>query len=570
VPHFPVSHSSISARRSYVRARGLGHHYGGEILFSGLDLVLSPGDRIGVVGPNGAGKSTLLQLLAGRLRPAAGHVLIAPGTRVGWSGDHEAGQTAGSYLAAGLGPVARLAGRMRALESAMAAGDGSVLAEYGAVQDEWSAVGGWTAQTRLDNVRDRLGLTGVPDDLALTAASGGELARLTLARLLLAEPDVLVLDEPTNHLDSDGAAWLGDYLARFGGGVLLASHDRGLLDRAVTQIIELDGVEPAFYQGGYTDYRQEKQRRWQRRLLDFEAQQKYRTRLEADIDAVKDQALSTELATRNDQLRRYAKKVAKKAKARERRLARQMQSVQWLAEPQTRPPLVLAMPDACRGPGLTARSLSVQVAGRVLLRDVHVSVRFGERVYICGPNGAGKTTLLRVLAGQLAPAAGGVEYGQADAREVDAGAPPAVLPQRHDDLPMAATVLGFLRSRLPLYAEDAEQLLTAYLFDRDQWRTQLRALSAGELRRLLLAILVNSGSPVLMLDEPTHYLDFDALDVVEEALRAYRGTLIMVTHDSYFADRVGFGQRWRVGDGTVTTEICTPAASDTPQSPPTR
>jgi ATPase subunit of ABC transporter with duplicated ATPase domains len=175
---------------------------------------------------------------------------------------------------------------------------------------------------------------------------------------------------------------------------------------------------------------------------------------------------------------------------------------------------------------------------------VNLSVSAGDRILISGGNGAGKSTLLNVLGGRLTPDAGQVRSGQQ----------PALLPQRHDHLPGRMTMLGFLRSQLPLYADDAEDLLAAYLFSPDQWSSQLRTLSQGELRRLLIAVTVNSGAPVLLLDEPTHYLDFDALDVVEEALRAYHGTLIMVTHDMYFAGRVGYTRHWRVGTASVAEE----------------
>jgi ATPase subunit of ABC transporter with duplicated ATPase domains len=567
----------------YLKAQSLSHHFGGELLFAGFNLVVNPGDRIGLVGPNGAGKTTLLRILAGQLRPAGGQVTLA--ARAGWSGGTHPPQeaapqeaapqeaapqeaapqeaapreTVGSYLGGGLGEVAALAGRMRELETAMATADPAVLSEYSAVQEAWTALRGWTADSRLATVRDRLDLGGLPDQLPLARVSGGELARLTLARLLLAEPELLILDEPTNHLDAAGAHWLGGYLAGFRGGVLVASHDRAFLDRAVTQIVELDGIdpEPGFYSGGYTAYREEKTRRWQRRLADFEAQQKYRLRLEADIDAVKGQALATELSTTNDRMRRYAKKVAKKAKARERRLERQVQSVRWLAEPQTRPPLVVAWPAAGGAgsgePVLSARGLSVWHGGRRVLADVCVEVRNADRVLVSGPNGAGKTTLLRALAGELELQAG----------TVTAAHPPAVLPQRHDGLPPAMPVLDVLRSRVPLYADEAEQLLAAYQFGPEQWHAPVGTLSDGEVRRLLLAALVNSGSPVLMLDEPTHYLDFSALDIVEEALRAYQGTLIMASHDTYFARRVGFGQQWHLSGGAVRVQ----AAAGCSQAP---
>jgi ATPase subunit of ABC transporter with duplicated ATPase domains len=593
----------------YLKAQSLTHHYGGETLFRGVDLVLNPGDRVGLVGPNGVGKTTLLAILAGQLKPVAGQVTRAPGTRIGWSAEllTDTSATVGSYLAAGLGEVGLLTARMRALESAMAGADQALLAEYAAVQERWTALRGWTMSSRLDAVRDHLDLGHLADAIGLDQVSGGEQARLTLARLLLADPDVLVLDEPTNHLDADGAAWLGGYLARFGGAVLAVSHDRGFLDRAVTRIAELDGIhlELQCYQGGYTEYRAEKACRWQRLLRSYEAQEKYRRRLEADIDAVKGYALATEESTTNDRLRRYAKKVAKKAKTRERRLERQMQAVRWIAEPQARPPLVLAFPgsgtehgsqtvtqplpgetrrrpwpseneagpgenrsgpDGTRagpgqnGPGpaagtvLAARGLTVTLGDRRLLDGVVLRLCAGDRVLVSGPNGAGKTTLVRALAGRLEP----------DSGQVDAVHQPGVLAQDNGGLPAAVSVLDYFRSAVAVYADDAERLLDGYLFGPDQWKVSLRTLSAGELRRLQLAVLVNCGSPVLLLDEPTNYLDFDALDVVEEALRAYRGTLVMVTHDAYFADRVGCTRHWQVSAGGVSEVRLRPAQRAVP------
>jgi len=547
--------------QTFLKARSLSHHYDGETLFSGVDLVLNPGDRVGLVGPNGVGKSTLLALLAGRVKPVSGQVTRAPGAEIGWFEQQvpEPGATVDDYLAGGLGEVTALGLRMRELERALehAPADDAdrLLAQYGTVQDRWAALRGWAAQARLDEVRDRLGLGHLAPDTPLFRVSGGEQARLTLARLLLAAPDILILDEPTNHLDADGSAWLGEYLSRFPGAVLLVTHDRALLDRAVTRIVELDGIheEPQHYEGGYTAYRAQKARRWQTLLLDYEAQEKYRRRLEADIESTKGQAKGTEQATRNDKLRRYAKKVAKKAKARERRLERQIQSIRWIEQPQTRPSLTLAFPDDAAADGgtdaapgartvLSARGLSAKRGGRVLFDGLDLEVRAGERILVTGPNGAGKTTLLGMLAGEADPDAGSIALGG----EV------GVLPQTHDALRTGTTVFDFFRSRVPVYAEDAECLLDAYQFGPDQWTARLRDLSAGELRRLLLAVLVNSASRILVLDEPTNYLDFDALDVVEEALRACRGTLLMVTHDRYFADRVGVSRRWHLADGRFT------------------
>ncbi|MFI5892130.1 ABC-F family ATP-binding cassette domain-containing protein [Actinoplanes sp. NPDC051513] len=515
----------------------------GDLLFEGFDLVLGDGDRIGVVGPNGAGKTTLLRLLAGELRPAHGSVTYGPGTRVGYVPQQmpDPDGTVGEFLVGGLGELAGVTARLRELERELAAG-GDVLAEFGVVQERWTALEGWTAETRLAEIRQRLGIADLPDDLALRSVSGGEQARLLLARALLAAPDVMVLDEPTNHLDAEGAAWLQEWLRAFPGGVVVVSHDRAFLDAVVSRIVELDGIhdEPQdFPGGGFTAYRVEKQRRWEKLLLEFEAQEKDRRRWEADIERTKQQSLGVELTSgmgaAAPHLKRVARLVARKAKVRERRLRRRMESTRWIARPRTRPPLTLAFPVDDQEAGevvLKVRELTVAFGDKTLLDAVDVDVRRGDRILVTGRNGAGKTTLMRALA-----AAGGDEV--------------AVLPQTSDELRSDATVMEFFRSRVPVYVDDAERLLQAHQFGTDQWDVRTRSLSAGELRRLVLAVLVNSPARVLVLDEPTNFLDFDALEVVEEALRRFRGTLLTVSHDRYFAAAVGYSRRWHVAGGGV-------------------
>jgi ATP-binding cassette subfamily F protein 3 len=286
---------------SLLKASSLAATHDGDLLFDGLDLVLGAGDRIGVVGPNGAGKTTLLRLLAGELRPAGGSVVRGPGTRVGYVPQQmpDPDGTVGEFLIGGLGELAEVTGRLGVLERRLAAGE-DVLAEFGLVQERWTALEGWLAESRLAEIRQRLDIAHLPGDLALRAVSGGEQARLLLARALLAEPDVMLLDEPTNHLDAEGAAWLQQWLRAFAGGALVVSHDRAFLDAVVSRIVELDGIhdEPQdFPGGGYTAYRAEKQRRWERLLLEFEAQEKDRRRWEADIERTKQHARGVELTT---------------------------------------------------------------------------------------------------------------------------------------------------------------------------------------------------------------------------------------------------------------------------------
>jgi ATPase subunit of ABC transporter with duplicated ATPase domains len=522
----------------HVKAAGLSRAHDGDLLFSGVDLVLRPGDRIGVVGPNGAGKTTLLRVLAGLLPPTSGHLTIAPGTRIAYVPQRmpDPDGAVGAFLTAGLGELAAVTATMRELEKRMAGGDDPIDA-YAEAQERWTALEGWKADSRLVEIRQRLDIDHLDDDLPLHAVSGGEQARLMLARAMLSDPGLLLLDEPTNHLDAEGAAWLRQWLHDFDGGVLAVSHDRAFLDEVATRIIELDGIDerPQDYPGGgYTLYRREKQRRWEKLLLDFEAQEKDRIRWEADIVRTKGYARGVELTTPASaaapHLRRVARLVARKAKVRERRLRRQMASVTWIARPRTRPPLTCAFPADTGDAGETVlkiRDLTV----RDLLRRVDLDVARGDRILITGRNGAGKTTLLRAIADQHP----GV----------------AVLPQTDDGLRDATTVIDFFRARVPVYIDDAEKLLTGHQFDTDQWTQPVRDLSAGELRRLLLAVLVNSPSRILLLDEPTNFLDFAALDVIEEALRRYRGTLLFVSHDRYFADAVGHSRHWHVAAGQV-------------------
>ncbi|SDS94171.1 macrolide transport system ATP-binding/permease protein [Actinoplanes derwentensis] len=520
---------------SHLKATGLGHAHDGDLLFSGLDLTLRPGDRIGIVGPNGAGKTTLLRILAGELAPT--HGVVKTGARIGYVPQRmpDPAGTVGDYLTGGLGELADVVTRMRDLERRLAVED--VLDEYAAVQERWTALQGWTAETRLTEIRQRLDIDHLPDTLTLSAVSGGEQARLMLARALLDSPALLLLDEPTNHLDADGAAWLRQWLRDYDGGVLAVSHDRAFLDEVAGRIIELDGIDeqPQDYPGGgYTAFREEKQRRWEKLLLDYEAQEKDRRRWEADIERTKAYSSGVENSVRSGltapHLRRVARLVARKAKVRERRLRRQMASVKWIARPRTRPPLTLAFPadnDDANDTVLTVRDLTV----RDLLKGIDLDVTRGDRILITGRNGAGKTTLLRAIADQHPDV--------------------AVLPQTDDGLRDTTTVMDFFRARVPVYIDDAEKLLSGHQFDDDQWDSPVRDLSAGELRRLLLAVLVNSPARILLLDEPTNHLDFAALDVIEEALRRYRGTLLVVSHDRYFADAIGHTRHWHVTGGQV-------------------
>jgi ATPase subunit of ABC transporter with duplicated ATPase domains len=525
-------------------ASDLHAEYGDNTIFEGLNLTLAGARRVGLVGPNGAGKTTLLRLLAGLDVPARGAVALGPGDRIGYLPQEPPGPdlTIDRLLGAALGEVWRLHGELERLEGQL--GDPAALAAYGDAQERFAALGGWALHAQLDGARAALGIAHVPLDAPLGSLSGGEAARALLAGVLLARPTILLLDEPTNHLDLDGLAWLEEFLTGFPGSVLVVSHDRRFLDTTVSQILELDGNGLTAYEGGYTAYREEKSRRAARMALDYEAQQKRRRRLEADIAATRGYAKRTENTASGlgaDQLKRYAKKVAKKAHARERRLQKELDSESYIAKPRHTTALKVGLEGG--GGGRLVAALRGVMAGweDPLLRDVELTVHGRDRIAVTGPNGAGKTTLLALLQGELAPMAGAID------RPVRA----AVLPQGADALPPEVPAVAFVRSHAKVGEGEARRLLGHFGLEGDAALRPLGRLSPGERARTAIAAMVAAKAELLLLDEPTNHLDFASLEVLEAALRDYPGAIVAVSHDRAFLDAIGTDRRVHVCDGEV-------------------
>jgi ATPase subunit of ABC transporter with duplicated ATPase domains len=523
-----------------LKCDGLVRAYDALPLFADVSFVLADGDRVGLVGPNGAGKSTLLRLIAGIDRPDGGHVVLGDRDTVGYLAQQtpQPDLTLSAHLHASAGEVFELHRELQRQEAGLAEGRArrAELDRYGDIQERYSALDGWGFQTLIDEVRRHLDIAHIDEETPLRSLSGGEQARVMLAGVLLARPTVLLLDEPTNHLDLAGLRWLETYLAAFPGAAMIVSHDRRFLDNTASRVFELDGVSDRLqtYEGGYTAYRAEKVRRWQRLLEEHRAQERYRKRLEADIARTRQQALGVERTASglgSDQLKRYAKKVAAKAKARERRLRRQMEAAEWIGNPTKAPSFTLSLDGvSVTGQRLAALTdVGVRHGARRVLDGVNLVVRGRDRIAVMGDNGAGKTTLLRLLAGELAPT-----YGRAEPAET-AG----ILPQDHHRLPLDRPLLDYYRSQVIGYEDEARAFLGHFLFDQEQMHRPLRTLSPGERSRLLIAVLVSSGSELLLLDEPTNHLDFDSLDVIEEALRQFRGTIVAVSHDRAFVENIG-------------------------------
>ncbi len=521
-------------------------------LFTDASFVLADGDRVGLVGPNGAGKSTLLRVVAGLDQPDEGRVIRGDRDTVGFLAQQppKPDLTLAEHLHGAAGEVYALHRELRRLEDKLATpspGD-AVLRRYGDVQERYATLDGWGFRALVDEVRRHLDIAHIGEHTPLRRLSGGEQARVMLAGVLLARPTVLLLDEPTNHLDLAGLRWLETYLSGFAGAVLVVSHDRRFLDNTVARIFELDGVSDRLqtYDGGYTAYRAEKVRRWGRLLDEHRAQERYRKRLEADIARTRQQALGVERSASglgSDQLKRYAKKVAAKAKARERRLRRQMEAAEWIGDPTKAPSFTLSLDGvSVSGRRLAALAdVSVRHGERRLLDGIDLVVRGRDRIAVTGDNGAGKTTLLRLVAGELTPSSGRAEPAEA----------PGILPQDHHHMPLDRPLLDFYRSQVIGYEDEARAFLGHFLFDQEQMHRPLRTLSPGERSRLLIAVLVSSGAELLLLDEPTNHLDFDSLDVVEEALRQFRGTIVAVSHDREFVRNIGCERHLEIRAGRL-------------------
>ncbi|WIE56633.1 ABC-F family ATP-binding cassette domain-containing protein [Curtobacterium sp. MCLR17_031] len=549
-------------------AKGLSGGYAARTLFDSLDLTVAPGDVIGVVGVNGAGKSTLLRLLAGVDEPLAGTVSLAPTDAfVGWlPQEHE--RIAGETVAACLGRRTGCTEATVTMDAAAAAlGDpdaGDAAADrYSAALDRWLAAGAADLEDRIPAVLADLGLEpgtgdsgadGVGPDSLMTALSGGQVARVGLAALLLSRFDIVLLDEPTNDLDLDGLDRLEAFVRGLRGGVVLVSHDREFLARSVTSVLELDLAQSSnrLFGGGYDSFLEEREiaRQHKRDAYDEFASTKAdlvsraRTQREWSSQGVRN---AMKKSPDNDKIRRRAasessEKQAQKVRQMESRIAR----LDEVEEPRKEWQLEFTIGSAPRSSAVVATlSNATFTQGDFTLGPVSLQVDGGDRIGITGPNGAGKSTLLRALLGKQAPTTGTASLGSSVAvGEVDQARAAFT-----GDQPLAAA----FEAIVPEYTTaDVRTLLAKFGLKADHVGRPASALSPGERTRAGLALLQARGVNVLVLDEPTNHLDLTAIEQLEQALESYDGTLLLVTHDRRMLETVRLDRQWRVDGGTVT------------------
>jgi ATP-binding cassette, subfamily F, member 3 len=510
-------------------ASALDKDMAGSPLFRGVSFKLERGDRMTLAGRNGAGKTTLLRMVSGETGIDGGELAFEKGTRVALHDQRpprERELTLRDYVLSGCRYLVALEEDLRRLEGEMAErpDDGALLDRYSRAQGRLEHAGGWDWRNRAIGPLHGLGFSDDQLDRRLSTFSGGELTRSSLARALAGDPDLLLLDEPTNHLDITSLEWLEDYLTGLDAAVILVAHDRWFLEAVGTSVLELEAGRARFFPGSWHAWRREAAARDIQLGKQIEKQQAEIARMERFIERF-----------------RYKATKARQAQSRVKQLQK-MERIQ--RDPTDNRSLGFNFGGAERT-GRVVLDLTggrLEVPGRTLIEDGDLWLERGEHVSLVGPNGVGKTTLIDALAGRRELDGGKLRTGH----NVQLG----YLSQHAEELGARGTVLEAAQRATGLTPNKARALLGRFLFSGVEAEKPLDGLSGGERRRLSLAILVASGANVLILDEPTNHLDIDAREALEDALSAFDGTVLLVSHDRALLDAVGT-RTFAIEDGTL-------------------
>ena len=507
----------------------------GKNVLDGLTFQIDQGERVGLLGKNGAGKTTLFKILTGEMDYDEGQVSIGQGRRVGLISQipvYPAGYTVEDVLRSAFARLESVAEEMRALEARMAAGesDPALLKRYGTLSERFEVFGGYDTDVAVNKIANGLSISKEMRAQLFDSLSGGEKTRVNLGRLILEDTDILLLDEPTNHLDLHATEWLEEYIRGFRGTVLTISHDRYFLDRTVNRIIELLDGKAEFYSGNYSFYAVEKERRYQERMKQYE----------------KEQAKIAQLEKAAEQLRVWAFMGMDKTYRRAISMEKRIERMRTTSKP-TRARKMDARFSSAEFHGdevLGIRNVSKSYGDKHLFQGITLKVEGGERIALIGDNGTGKTTLIKMIVGELYPDEGRIRTGP-QVRE-------AYLPQIvHFDHPDWNLVETMMAAKRGLSAQSARNRLAAYDFRGEDVFKPVSVLSGGEQSRLRLCMLMDDEINFLILDEPTNHLDIAAREWIEEAVEAYDGALLFVSHDRYFINR--FATRiWELSGGTIT------------------
>jgi len=493
--------------------------YGTQDVLRGVSLQVNPGEHVGLVGRNGSGKTTIFRLINNEEQPDRGDVIRARGIRLGLLAQHihfEAGSTVHESALAAFGHLQQIEHEMHELEHRMGEGVANldqILERYSDLQHQFEREGGFEYTAKAEAILQGLGFDRTTWTLETEKLSGGQQNRLGLVRLLLAEPDILLLDEPTNHLDVVAVEWLEEFLHASTTGFVIISHDRYFLDRCCRRIIELENGRAASYTGNYSDYLVEREERREAQQRAYDNQQQMIAKTEEFIR------------------RNLAGQKTKQAKSRRTLLAK-LERIDAVRADQFSGDFRLKSIERAGNHVLTVEQTTIGYPDKVLAQNISFVLRRGECLGIIGPNGSGKTTFLKTILKKIAPLAGEIRWGT----KVQVG----YYAQQLDDLDDRNEIIMELRrvASAGATAGELRSFLAKFLFRGDDVYKHVRDLSGGEKGRLALAKLIYSRVNVLVLDEPTNHLDIPSREALEEALDAYEGTILTISHDRYFLDRI--------------------------------
>ena len=504
-------------------AQHIAKSFGVNAVLRDVSLTVQQGDRIGLVGVNGCGKSTLMRILAGLDAQDGGEISLVRGLRVGYLAQQNmvtSGETVWNELQKVYEQVFAMEKKLRELEDEMAHAHtdaqrfAQLSADYDRLTQRFEEADGYSWKSMVFGVLNGLGFKPAQYDQCVDSLSGGEQTRLCLARLLLQKPDLLLLDEPTNHLDMETLQWLENYLAAYKGSVLVISHDRYFLDHVCTGIVEILMGSSEQYNGNYTRYIAQRQERFESRMRAYEIQQKEIERQQAIIARYR-------MFNREKSIRA--------AESREKALDR----MEKLEKPVDERAIRFSF-EARRRTGedvLQLTEISKSFGEKHLFHDLTLRVRAGDRVALIGPNGVGKSTLIKIIVGEEQPDTGFIRYGS----NVDIG----YYDQHQSTLHADKTALDEIWDRFPqMEQSNVRGALGMFLFTGDDVFKPIHTLSGGEKGRVALTALMLRKDNLLLLDEPTNHLDMDSREVLEDALTDFGGTIITVSHDRYFINRI--------------------------------
>ena len=502
--------------------------YGIDPILTNISFHINQGDRIGIVGSNGAGKTTLLNILSGRLACDSGDFFVSNNTNIGYlrqSDNFESEKTVYEEMLSIFSEVIEMEKDLEKLshqiseESHQGKDVNRLLHQYDDLMEAFKSKNGYGYKSEIHGILNSMAFPEEFFDKRISILSGGERTRLALASLLLKKPDLLLLDEPTNHLDIGTLKWLEQYLKTYSGTIVVISHDRYFLDQTVNRIFEIESHKLVTYEGNYTAFAEKKRLKEADELRKYDHQQKEIQRQEEIIRRFKQHG---------------TEKLAKRAQSREKRLE-QVDRLERPTTPLGKMKIRFKQGYQSGNDVLLVRELAKSFGEgdrkRQLFRNVELDIKRGERICMVGANGIGKTTLLKIIMGEMEPDQGHIKLGH----NVSFG----YYDQEQNLLHSGNTVLEEVHSAYRLYSDtEVRSLLGRFLFKNDTVFQQVSSLSGGEKARLSLLKLMLSGANVLIMDEPTNHLDIASKEVFEEALRDFPGTLIVVSHDRYFLNKV--------------------------------